>query len=551
MNTARVSGRSATAQIRLRGITTTTNNPDKNDPPYITPIPNQVQMCGEAFPVIDLDEFIADPETANNQLRISVDGNRVLQASVDQNTHVLTVRDPTGVQNGLTETMRVSVRDPQGLTAVRTITFTVLRDSFGKPVISGIPDQIVKKNRDFESFDLDSYTQVGGASIGNRTVDYYVTGSSLFDVTIDSNNQVNIEYDNDIFRYANVDEISEKLTFTIRGCSEASDTAVFSVVTDTNTPYTGETTTTGKHSCVLVPAPGVMIPDKDCDGVPDKDDNCIDVKNPDQRDSNRDGVGDMCDVTVSCEPIVSTSLNGGKSLSVRVEAQNNMDITSTSARYAVSIDKLNIRDTKTTAGLVKNDFNEATLKLRIPECVTAGTYTLTCSVQTAGLTSQATKQLKIEGGSCTSTTGDSTATIFQTQDVIAGSSYGAVYPIVITNEDSVQRSYVLSVDGILPWGDYVFESGGVVVVPAEQTATTSLRVFALPEAQTASYPFKVLMKSGDEQKEVLLKANVVPNDVLPPTNAQGVRVFDVFWLGLIAIVFGLIVFGAYKAGKRK
>jgi hypothetical protein len=41
--------------------------------------------------------------------------------------------------------------------------------------------------------------------------------------------------------------------------------------------------------------------DSDNDGVPDATDNCPNVNNPDQRDTNRDGVGDACDTT---NPIV-------------------------------------------------------------------------------------------------------------------------------------------------------------------------------------------------------------------------------------------------------
>lgn len=52
------------------------------------------------------------------------------------------------------------------------------------------------------------------------------------------------------------------------------------------------------------PAPPKVVPppDKDKDGVPDFQDNCPDVANPDQRDIDRNGVGALCQDGVEVAP---------------------------------------------------------------------------------------------------------------------------------------------------------------------------------------------------------------------------------------------------------
>jgi hypothetical protein len=47
--------------------------------------------------------------------------------------------------------------------------------------------------------------------------------------------------------------------------------------------------------------------DRDGDGVPDEDDNCLEDPNPDQRDSNDDGLGNLCDPDVDDDGRVTTS----------------------------------------------------------------------------------------------------------------------------------------------------------------------------------------------------------------------------------------------------
>jgi uncharacterized protein (TIGR03790 family) len=62
-------------------------------------------------------------------------------------------------------------------------------------------------------------------------------------------------------------------------------------------------------------------PDRDGDGVPDTADNCSDLPNPEQRDTNGDGFGNLCDADVDGDGLITTSWGAVFPLSERGDVE--------------------------------------------------------------------------------------------------------------------------------------------------------------------------------------------------------------------------------------
>ncbi len=551
-NTAHLAnGRTASARIILTGTGQTTV-PSVDKAPYILPIPNQVLTCGSSFPSIDLDNYIVDDAIKNNY-HLSVSGNQRLQVHLDPNTHVLNVTDP--LQSGpFTETLTITLTDDKGRTSTQTVTYNTLPTSSVAPIIAGIPDQIIQSDEHFDDFKLGDYVQ-GVDTTGLR---YTATGSKFLSVTIANDSTVHVGFDKNIFSSSSpVGQISEAITFGVRGCTQATDSATFTVVNHDLTndngfyppPVLGPGIPPSKTCAIKVN--GVFQDDTDCDGVIDSKDNCPLAYNPSQIDSNHDGRGDACDVMVQCQLQQTQGLSGGLYAPVDVIVTNNLDHALQNARLSAAIPSLGVEQGHTILSLQPGQMTSRTLNLRLPVCSQPGTYLVLCGVQGAGVQSQKGTNLRVDPSkTCAPGAGGTNASFYQMQDVLAGSSQGGVFPLTISNDGSTSRTYMLAADGILPWGDYVFESGNVVVVPAGQTLHTDLRVFAPKATPEGQYPFRVTLTTDGSQKDVYLVAHVVPLSNVPHTSRGGFTAWDVLWIVLVALIVAIAIVAALRVHKQ-
>lgn len=557
-NTARLSnGESSVARVTLIGktqpIPTAPAVRQRDHAPQLQPIPAQILRCGETFGDLPLGQYVVDDAVPNNY-RLSVTGNRRLQVSLDQGTNVLSVRDPVA-QGAFTERLTVTLTDNQSRRSTTTIEYRAI-ESFGDtPILAGLPDQIIESDESFNRFRLIDYVQVATRS----GLEFYAVGSELLDVRILDDTTVVIDYEEELFEVERgVAQVSEAIRFGVVGCQQAEDVAVFTVINEDfedlfDQPDILLPGSPLPHTC-SISVDGRLMRDTDCDGVPDSEDNCALTPNRGQQDADGDGVGDACSVTVQCVPHQRSGVVGGDHLSVDVVVTNALEQQLPQSRLSVQIPDLGISESHTLRSVQGGGADARTLRLRLPVCAQEGTYRVICSLQAATVHASDDTSVRLsEPQFCRPDRAETEAEFYQLQDVVAGAEHGAVFPIVIENNADVSRTYMLSAEGVLPWGDYVFESGSVVVVPARQRISTDLRVFAPDATDTGEYPFRVTLQSGRDREEVLLVAHVVPESNVPGAAGGAVSrwvVVAIIVILILAAAIALAVFVHERSGER-
>ena len=521
------------ASVVLRGEQTR-EPPTRDQAPTLQAIPTQVLTCGEDFPTIDLDAYVRNP--SNLEYSLSVSGNQQLQVAFDQETHELQVTDP--LQEGqFTERLQVTLTDENGRTSRSQVTYRVLEAFSQTPILAGIPDQVVYSSRAFESFRLPEFVQVSQ----QEGLSFYALGSELLSVVIRDDGTVDVDYEEELF-FNNPDlgQITEAITFGVAGCAEAEDTAVFTVINEEtrSTPPPGYKPPSRDRTCAIR-IDGRLYDDTDCDGVPDHKDNCPYVYNPDQTDSSGDGVGDACDALVSCT-MQTRQVQAGQAAAINVLVENNLENRLSAARITASIPELGVSRGYTINEVAAGTADQVTLRANVPVCAQPGSYRVECSLDARGVRASSSTSLQVrESDACREGPG-SEADVYEVQDVIAGHQYGSSFPITIRNNANVQKSYLLRAEGVAPWGDYVFESGSVAVIPAGGQEHANLRVFAPSTLAPGEYPFRVSIRSDGVTEEVVLVANVIEPSQVPGFSFENAGQ----WVSFLVLV---VVFAALAA----
>jgi len=205
------------------------------------------------------------------------------------------------------------------------------------------------------------------------------------------------------------------------------------------------------------------------------------------------------------------------------------------------------------------------LYLRIPACAEAGDYDVNVEVTYDEGDEKITKTETItvvEGDTCPTNIADeeeteaaapAEKTIISvgatTQDVTVGQG-GSIYPITVTNQGASAKTYTVTVDVPGEWATYQVSPSNVAVVKAGETASMFVYVSANENAPVGENMFTVTVAAdGEELKQVVLKANVVPGKEAPVADSWA-KIKNALEIGLVVLVVLLIILGLIIGFQR-
>lgn len=110
----------------------------ENQPPVVSDIPDQTINAGESFAPINLDDYVTDPDHADDELTWTYSGNTLLSVSIVN--RVATVTYPVGFTGS--ETITFGVFDPEGAFDSDDATFTVVAVGAPDFAISAAPETV-------------------------------------------------------------------------------------------------------------------------------------------------------------------------------------------------------------------------------------------------------------------------------------------------------------------------------------------------------------------------------------------------------------------------
>ena len=235
-----------------------------NDVPVVKEIPGQTTLEGKAFKLINLDDFVSDPDHKNSEIRWKVTGAKNLDVRINAN-RVAEIKPRRDNWFG-EETLVFTATDPAGGTDKSVVKF-VVKHVNAAPVMRDIPDYTIRENQNegvIATIKLDQYARDKDHNFDD--LKWKFTGQKQLQVTYDKAKKTVIVAQ----PYSHWKGKPERITFTVTDPEGATahKTATFTVIAVNNAPETKPLSyQTREGETLKVPAStGLMSAAKDPDG---------------------------------------------------------------------------------------------------------------------------------------------------------------------------------------------------------------------------------------------------------------------------------------------
>jgi hypothetical protein len=309
--------------------------------------------------------------------------------------------------------------------------------------------------------------------------------------------------------------------------------------------------------CAILTQDG-YAPDQDCDNVPDFLDNCPTVPNADQRDINRNSVGDACDMLINEITVrPDNRLRQGDFAHITVRVLNNRgadlrDITINVRNRDLGIDAIDRIPFVPPGETAATDF-----WVKVPKCASAQSYpvSITASFKDAqGKTSTEveTETLYVEqGNACKQQSGSLDNTIinvFGQTTVDRGGS--AIIPIKIVNLGDSQATYQMSVQDLDGYATWRIDPAQRMTLSAGTSSTANLYLQTEAGAQPGQRDVTLTVISGNQKTTIPVQVYIraPAAEQKPPFAALFQILFIILLIALI--VAALIIATRRKGGKE-
>ena len=303
----------------------------------------------------------------------------------------------------------------------------------------------------------------------------------------------------------------------------------------------------------MIQTPHGFLPDSDCDGVHDAIDNCPYTPNPDQRDSNRNGVGDACDITIQRVDIQpNVALKANDFFTTAITVINNQPEPLQNVRLNIRNQQLHINTHTTIPVLGAGEAYTTQAQLRIPRCTPERQYPLTITAQYHANNQETTQQVTqnirvVQGGLCQEPITAMENTLVETfydQELDVGER--TIIPIRVTNLNDNPTHYNIRVERVQDYGSYRIDPDTTFTLPAGADTTRYLVVELEPWAPLGEQQLDIIIAGDGYEERFPIKLHIRK----PLTQERAEAIKQAIEVTLILLLFALIIAAVIIAYKK-